>query len=78
MIPLKMLIDEKHIWMTSVIGAVLHNTGQMAAALLLMQTPQLLLYYPFLLVSGCLAGAFTGLCAQYITKRLLKYRKVKR
>ena len=78
MIPLKMLIDEKHIGMTSVIGAVLHNTGQMAAALLLMQTPQLLLYYPFLLVSGCLAGAFTGLCAQYITKRLLKYRKVKR
>lgn len=78
MIPLKKLIDEKHIWMTSVLGAVLHNTGQMAAALILMQTPQLLLYYPFLLVSGCLAGAFTGLCAQYITKRLLKYKKVVR
>ena len=78
MIPLKKVLDEKHIWMTSVIGAVLHNTGQMAAALIVMQTPQLLLYYPFLLVSGCLAGAFTGLCAQLITKRLLKSRKVMR
>lgn len=70
MIPLKKLIDENHIWMTSVIGAVLHNTGQMIAALILMQTPQLLVYYPFLIVSGCIAGAFTGLCAQFITKRL--------
>ena len=67
---LKKLIDEKHIWMTSVIGAVLHNTGQMIAALILMQTPQLLVYYPFLIVSGCIAGAFTGLSAQFITKRL--------
>lgn len=76
MLPLKKIIDEKHIWMTSVIGAVLHNTGQMIAALVLMRTPQLLLYYPFLLVSGCIAGAFTGLCAQFITKRLANYRKV--
>ena len=78
MLPLKKLIDENHIWMTSVIGAVLHNTGQMAAALVIMRTPQLMLYYPFLIVSGCLAGAFTGLCAQYVTKRLIKYKKVQR
>ncbi len=78
MFPLKKVIDEKHIWMTSVIGAVMHNTGQMAAALIILQTPQLLLYYPFLIVSGCLAGAFTGLCAQFITKRLQKYRKAER
>ena len=72
MLPLRKIIDENHIWMTSVIGAVLHNTGQMAAALIMMQTPQLLLYYPFLLVSGVFAGAFTGLCAQFVTKRLNK------
>lgn len=76
MIPLKRLIDENHIWMTSVIGAVLHNTGQMAAALLLMRTSQLLLYYPFLIVSGCMAGAFTGLCAQFVTKRLKNNKEV--
>lgn len=70
MLLLRRWIDESHLWIASVFGAVLHNTGQMAAALLLMQTPQLLLYYPFLLVSGCLAGTFTGLCAQFVSKRL--------
>ena len=69
-IPLRRVIDEKHIWMASVIGALLHNTGQMAAALIVTATPQLLVYYPFLLVSGCLSGAFTGLCAQFVMKRV--------
>ena len=77
MIPLSRVIGEKHIWMASVLGAVLHNTGQMAAALLVMRTPQLLTYYPFLLVSGCLAGAFTGLCAQIVINRMKKIRKDK-
>lgn len=75
MLPLRKIVDEKHLWMASVLGAVLHNTGQMAAALILMRTPQLMLYYPFLLVSGCLAGAFTGLCTQIIT---LRFKKEKR
>jgi heptaprenyl diphosphate synthase len=74
MLLLRRVIDEKHLWMASVCGAILHNTGQMAAALLITGTVQLLLYYPFLLVSGCLAGAFTGLCAQLVTSRL-KRRK---
>ena len=72
MLILRRLIDEKHIWISSVFGALLHNTGQMAAALIITQTPQLLAYYPFLLVSGCLAGAFTGLCAQIVISRLKK------
>ena len=76
MLLLRRWIDEKHIWIASVFGALLHNTGQMAAALFVTRTPQLLLYYPFLLVSGCLAGAFTGLCAQIVTARL-KGRKGK-
>lgn len=71
MLLLRRWIDERHLWMASVFGAVLHNTGQMAAALLMLHTPQLLLYYPFLLLSGCLAGAFTGLCAQFVTARLI-------
>ena len=75
MLLLKRWIDEKHLWMASVCGAVLHNTGQMAAALIVLQTPQIIVYYPFLLVSGCLAGAFTGLCAQLVTARLKKFKK---
>lgn len=72
MLLLKRTIDEKHLWLASVFGALLHNTGQMAAALAVTQTPSLLLYFPFLIVSGCLAGLFTGLCAQLILPRLNK------
>jgi heptaprenyl diphosphate synthase len=75
MLLLRRFIDERHLWAASVLGAVLHNTGQMAAALIVTRTAQLLLYYPFLIVSGCLAGAFTGLCAQIVTTRLKRRKK---
>lgn len=75
MLLLRRFIDERHLWIASVLGAVLHNTGQMAAALIVTRTAQLLLYYPFLIVSGCLAGAFTGLCAQIVTARLKRRKK---
>ena len=39
------------------------------------QTVQIFAYYPFLLVSGCLAGLFTGLCAQLIMPRIKFFRK---
>ena len=78
MLLLKRIIDENHLWMASVLGAVLHNTGQMAAALLVMRTPQLLLYYPFLIVSGCLAGLFTGLAAGFVTHRLSHQKENKK
>lgn len=70
MIPLRKVIDEKYIWISSVFGAVLHNIGQIAAAVLITQTPGVIAYLPFLLVSGCLAGAFTGICAQLVLRRL--------
>ncbi|MEE0675494.1 MAG: Gx transporter family protein [Ruminococcus sp.] len=74
MVILKRYIDEKHLWLASVFGAVLHNTGQILAACLLLQTPQIFAYYPFLIVSGCLAGGFTGLCAQLVINRLDKIK----
>lgn len=75
MLLLKRIIDEKHLWLSSVFGAVLHNTGQIAAAVFVLQTPQVIAYYPFLLVSGCLAGAFTGLAARLVSSRLNKIMK---
>jgi heptaprenyl diphosphate synthase len=70
MLVFRKFIDERHLWISSVFGAVLHNTGQLLAAVLLLGTPQILLYWPFLLLSGCLSGFFTGLCAQLVAKRL--------
>lgn len=69
MLLLRRVIDEKYIWICSVLGAVLHNVGQIAAAIVIMRTTTVITYLPFLLVSGCIAGAFTGLCAQVLIKR---------
>lgn len=69
---LKKLVAEKYIWLSSVIGAVLHNIGQIAVACLVMQTFAVFGYLPFLIVSGCIAGLFTGLCAQFVIIQLKK------
>ncbi|MBR6101545.1 MAG: Gx transporter family protein [Ruminococcus sp.] len=64
------VIDKQHIWVCSVLGAVLHNLGQTAAAMLVMGTASVLVYLPFLMLTGCAAGLFTGLCAQYSVRAL--------
>lgn len=69
MILLKKIIDEKHIWLVSVFGAILYNIGQISIAVLIMGTG-ILVYLPFLLMSGCFAGAFTGVCVQFVVHRL--------
>lgn len=68
MLFLRKIIDKNHIWIASVFGAILHNIGQMAIAVLIMGQG-VLVYLPFLLVTGCLAGAFTGGCAQAVLHR---------
>lgn len=73
MLLLKRIVDEQHIWIASVFGAVFHNIGQITAAVLVMGMG-VVAYLPFLLVSGCLSGAFTGFCAQLVIKRLGKER----
>lgn len=69
MLGLKRILPPENIWLCSVLGAVLHNAGQIATAILLTQTPALALYLPLLLLTGCIAGLFTGLCAQYLIRR---------
>lgn len=69
MIPLHHMIPERTLWISSVLGAVLHNIGQIAVAVLVAGSPGILMYFPFLLVSGSCAGAFTGLCAQFFIRR---------
>ena len=54
----------------SAAGAVFHNTGQILAACLIMRSSAVFFYYPFLIVSGIIAGLFTGFCAMFVLKRL--------
>ena len=72
MLLLKRVIPEKHMWLCSVFGAVFHNAGQIAVACIVTGTVQIVLYLPVLVLSGCIAGAFTGLCAQFVISRLHK------
>ena len=64
------IVPEKYMWIASILGAVLHNIGQTIAAVILMGTFSVIAYLPFLMLSGCIAGLFTGLCASFLTSRL--------
>ena len=68
MVLLRRVLSTKQIWLCSVFGAVFHNIGQITVAVLLMGLG-VFVYLPFLLVTGCLAGAFTGGCAQMVINR---------
>ena len=68
MLFLKNIFTERQIWICSVCGAVFHNIGQILAACLIAGW-SLIVYFPFLLVSGCVAGFFTGGCAQLVIRR---------
>lgn len=70
MLLLRKIIPLEYVWLCSIIGAILHNTGQMAAALFITRTPAVLAYYPPLIISGSIAGLFTGICAMFILKRV--------
>lgn len=69
MLLLRHIVSGRAIWLASVLGAVLHNTGQMLVAVAI-AGKGMLLYLPFLMTAGCVAGAFTGLCAQLVLNRL--------
>lgn len=57
----------------SILGGVMHNVGQLLAAIVLLHTRQLALYFPVLLIAGVIAGAVIGLIAGLISKRIQLY-----
>ena len=58
------------IWLCSMIGAMFHNIGQIIAAVAVMRSLSVISYLPILLITGSVAGLFTGLCAQLILNRI--------
>lgn len=59
-----------HIWPISCISAVIHNAGQLTLAVIVTGTVGLAAYFPVLIISGIITGAFTGLCTESVYKRL--------
>ena len=68
-------MGEKLLWVISVFGAVAHNAGQLAAAVLLTSSFEILWYAPVLVISGIVTGAFTGAAASAVLKRIRKDEK---
>ena len=75
MLLLSRILPEKEIWLCSVIGAMLHNFGQIGAAIAVMRSYSVIAYLPILLVTGSLAGLFTGLTVQYLLKRMKPHQQ---
>ncbi|MBQ2650134.1 MAG: Gx transporter family protein [Clostridia bacterium] len=67
---LKKIMTLRQIWLCSIFGAIAHNLGQMAVAVAITRTLGLLVYLPALMLSGVIAGAFTGWAAQFLVHRM--------
>lgn len=70
MLAFQKLFGSRLIPLTSIAGAIAHNLGQFGVALLLLRTPGLLAYLPFLLLNAMFTGLFIGLCYSCIAPRL--------
>lgn len=75
-IVIKRLFKENTMWALSAIAGVLHNIGQLLVAVLVTGTPVILAYASVLIISGIIAGSFTGVCAQLVIKRLRRIGKL--
>lgn len=69
---LKKIINENYLWLCSIAGAVFHNIGQITVAVCMTKTFTVISYLPIMIVSGCIAGFFTGMCAQFVSKRVMR------
>ncbi len=66
------LFGEKKIWITSVLGAVFHNAGQLAVAVAVTGTPRIFIYAPVLLLSAIVTGTIIGVVSSAILAGPLK------
>ena len=56
----------------SVAGAALHNTGQLFAAMILMQSAAVFAFLPYLLFAAVVTGTLTGIAARMVLKRIAR------
>ena len=72
MLLLKKALRGNTLWVRSVLYAMAHNAGQLAAAAAITRTCAVWSYLPVLIPAAILAGTLTGLCAQLVLNRLEK------
>ncbi len=64
------IIPERQLWVVSIFGAMAHDLGQMLVARFVAGVGAIWYYLPALLLAAIGTGLFTGLCAQFVLKRL--------
>ena len=62
------VFGEKKIWITSVLGAIFHNAGQLLVAIFAMGTPRIAIYAPVLLLAAIVTGSIIGVVTTGILK----------
>jgi heptaprenyl diphosphate synthase len=65
-----LVIKRDKLWVISVLGAIGHNIGQIAAAIFITGAVQIIGYFSILLVSAIITGFVTGIAAQLVMKRI--------
>ena len=68
-IAVKRILTKKQLWVAGALGAIAHSIGQMAAAIAITRTPELMAYLPIMILCSIITGIFTGLCAQILVNR---------
>lgn len=61
------------IFMTSILGAVAHNIGQILAAYFILGMSGIFAYVPFLIISGIITGLFTGVACYFADKHIPRF-----
>jgi heptaprenyl diphosphate synthase len=73
-----MILLKKTSWFScitvSIVGGILHNIGQIIAAVFWTGTAQIAFYLPVLLISGTVAGTLIGILAGMMVKRMEKWK----
>lgn len=71
-----MLIKNMQKWFSlvgvSIAGAIVHNSAQIAVACFIMNDTSVIIYTPVLILSGLVAGSFTGCCSTFLLKAVRK------
>ncbi len=70
MLVMRKFLTVKQLWACGAIGSIFHNLGQMAVAVWIAKTVGLVMYLPFMIIPGIIAGVFTGLAAQFLLARV--------
>lgn len=61
-------ISSLHMITISILGAVMHNMGQIAVAMFIMSTKEIIYYLPILVITGVISGIGVGLLAILVLK----------